>query len=361
MDLENRVHKLSEELRKNSFDIAILFNHSNIRYFTDLRMNRAAESVLLITNEGEITYIVPFLDYLRAKKYCWIENIIPFPEDNPNYLFPLKKYLENKKISKIGIEEDVVTFYKVNFLKEIFGAELLSIDEILTNARAIKSEEEIKIIRESARIADKAMQESLKLLYEGIKESEISAYARYIIEKEGGEGTSFEIFVMSGENAWLPQRISTDKKLKKGELVIFDMGAIYKGYCSDMTRTFSLGGLNREQKNIFDIAYLAQKEAIKAIKPGIKACEIDKIARTIIEKNGYGKNFPHLTGHGIGISVHEKPILDKGVEYELKSNMIVTVEPGIYVNGIGSARVEDMILITENGYELLTHTERELI
>jgi Xaa-Pro aminopeptidase len=361
MNLKNRVKKFSDEMKMKDIDISIIFGSANIRYFTNLRMNKNAESILVITSEGEISYLVPRLDLSRAKKYCWIEKIISFPEDNPNYLIPLKSILNGRKISRIGIEVDTVTLYKVNFLKEIFDAELIPVDELLIDIRAVKTSKEIELIRESARIADKAMQESLKLLHEGIKESDISSHAKYIIEKEGGEGCSFEIFVMSGENAWLPQRISTSKEIKSGELVLFDMGAVYEGYCSDMTRTFTVGGLNSEQKNIFNIAYMAQQEAIKAIKPGMKASEIDHVARSIIEESGYGNNFPHLTGHGIGISIHEKPILDRGVEYILKSNMVVTVEPGIYVDGIGSARIEDMVLITDSGCEILTSTDRLLI
>ena len=211
------------------------------------------------------------------------------------------------------------------------------------------------------RDSDKAMQESLKSLREGIKEVEISAYAKYIMEKEGAEGTSFQPFVMSGENAWLPQRFSSEKKIKKGELVIFDIGAIYRGYCSDLTRTFSLGNLSEEQKEIFNVAYLAQREAIKAVKPGIKASDIDKIARDIITERGYGKYFPHITGHGLGISVHEKPIIDVKVNTKLEPNMVITIEPGIYLEGVGAARVEDMVLVTKEGHEILTKTKRKLI
>lgn len=360
MNLGDRAKKLSEKLIEQKIDAAVLFSPSNIRYCTDFRMNKAVESILLITAGGEISYIVPKLDFNRAITYCRIENIIPFPEDNPNYLLPLKELFKNKNIKKIGVEQDVITFYKLKFLKEVSNADIVPIDEMLVSLRAIKTNEEIELIRKAADIADKAMRESLKLLTEGITEAEISAYAKYIMEKEGAEGTSFEPFVMSGQNAWLPQRFSSSKKITKGELCIFDMGAVYMGYCSDLTRTFSLGGLNDRQKRIFDTAYFAQREAIKAIKPGVRACDIDRIARDIIIESGYGQYFPHLTGHGLGISIHESPILDIGMETRLKPNMIVTVEPGIYVDGIGAARVEDMVLITESGYEVLTKTDREL-
>lgn len=361
MEQEYRVKKLAGILQELKIDLAILLNPANIRFFTDFRMNPATESILVITDEGEITYVVPILDYNRALKTCWIKNIVPFPEDNPNFLMPLKNLLKNRIISKIGIEADSITLHEVSFIKELFNVEMEAIDDQLIDMRAIKTDAEINLIRKSANIADTAMQECLKILHEGITEAEISSYAKYIFEREGGEGTSFEPFVMSGENGWLPQRFSSTKKIAKGELILFDMGTVYKGYCSDLTRTFSLGGLNKKQEEIFNIAYAAQQEAIKAIKPGMYAKDIDKVARDYITDKGYGKYFPHITGHGLGISDHEKPILDKDVQFKLEANMVVTVEPGIYLENVGAARVEDMVLVTREGHELLTHTKRELI
>ena len=143
--------------------------------------------------------------------------------------------------------------------------------------------------------------------------------------------------------------------------MILDLGAIYEGYCSDLTRTFGLGDLTRAQEKIFKVALKAQQAAIAAIKPGMIAAKIDAVAREIIQREGYGEYFPHLTGHGVGLSIHELPIIDKGVETPLTSGMVTTIEPGIYLAGVGAARIEDMVLVTDTGYELLTKAERELI
>lgn len=361
MDLKKRVLDIANMLQSNAIDAVILFDAANIRYFTELRMTEGVQSILVITADAEITYIVPVLDYKRAILNCWINNIVIFPEDNPNYLMPLTQILQEKIIQKVGIEEDVLTYHKINFLKEVFHGELISVDNILTNLRAVKTEEEIPLIRKAAEIADQAMFESLKIVQEGVREADVSALARYIMEKNGAERTSFPPFLMSGKNAWLPQRFSSDKEISKSELILFDMGAIYKGYCSDLTRTFSLGNLSDHQREIFNLAYYAQQEAIKALKPGKQAWEIDKVARDIISAAGYGSNFPHLTGHGLGMSIHEKPIIDVGSNTILMPNMVVTIEPGIYVEGVGAARVEDMVLITETGCEVLTKTDRNLI
>jgi len=339
-----------------------LFNPANIRYLTGFRLNNSASSILVVNHDGEVIYIIPLLDLERAKRDCWMEQIIPFPEDAPDYLWILKKILGNSP-KALGIEENSITHSQVEYLKDIYDdqVEFKSIQGYLADLRAIKSEEEIEAIRKAAAIADKVMWETLKMAEDGVTEVEISAYAEYLMKLEGAEGASFEPFLMSGGNAWLPQRISSNRKLREGELILFDMGAVYQGYCSDLTRTFSLGNLDKKQRQIFEVAYKAQQAAIAAIRPGKKAEEIDRIAREVIEKEGFGKYFPHLTGHGLGLSIHEIPIIDHDIDRVLEPNMVVTVEPGIYLAGVGAARVEDMVLITETGYEVLTETKRELI
>ena len=360
MEYQERVAALAERLGEREIDLAILFDQANIRYFSGFRLNRATSSILIVDRDGELAFIVALLDHERARRDCWIENILHFPEDTPDYLSILRRPLRRRP-RRIGIEPGAITQYQAEYLKGLYeGTELLSVEEDLAELRAVKSQEELTALRQAAAIADKAMQEALKKARAGnVTEAEVSAYAEYMMKLEGAEGPSFEPFLMSGENAWLPQRISSDKRLKEGELCLFDMGAVYQGYCSDLTRTFSLGGLDKEQRRIFEIAYRAQQAAIEAIRPGKRAGEIERAAREVIERAGF-KN-PHLTGHGLGLSIHERPIIDRGVDTILKPGMVVTIEPGIYLPGVGAARVEDMVLITETGYEILTRTERELI
>lgn len=365
LNYSNRISQLAKRLSEESIDKIILFNRANIRYYTGFRMNAASFSILIIDRDGEVCLIVPLLDYQRARRDCWIDNksIDHFPEDTPDYLKALESSLLSNSPKKIGLEENSITHHQMSYLKELCpkSAKFNSIDQMLLKLRSIKTESELEIIRKAASIADKAMTKALEMIKEGTTEAEISAYAKYVMECEGAEGPSFEPFVMSGENAWLPQRISTKKELAEGELTVFDMGAICGGYCSDLTRTFCLGEASKEQKKIFKVAYQAQRRAIDTIKPGKKAWEIDNAAREIIENHGYGEYFPHLTGHGVGIDIHEHPILDKGVKMVLEPNMVTTVEPGIYLPEVGAARVEDMVLVTEDGSEILTQTKRSLM
>lgn len=363
MEYQQRVAALVQRLREKALDLAVLFDRANIRYFAGFRLNRAASSVLVIDKSGSLTFIVARLDYERAKRDCWIEseNVLFFPEDTPDYLRVLHPSL--KKAKTIGIEEKSITHYQFSYLQKICGdeMELESIESDLSQLRAIKSPEEIEMIRRAAAIADEAMTKVFQTVKKGMTEAEVSSYAEYVMKTEGAEGASFEPFLMSGENAWLPQRLSSQKKLKEGELMILDLGAIYGGYCSDLTRTFGLGDLTRAQEKIFKVALKAQQAAIAAIKPGVKAAEVDGIAREIIERDGFGGYFPHLSGHGVGLSIHESPIIDRSVETFLSPGMVTTIEPGIYFPGVGAARIEDMVLITETGHELLTRAEREVI
>jgi Xaa-Pro aminopeptidase len=233
--------------------------------------------------------------------------------------------------------------------------------DFMVRLRLVKSEAELDRIREAAAIADRVMEEIAGEVQPGVQEQEFVGMVEYLLRREGAEGPSFEPFFMSGENAWLPQRVASRKSLREGELALLDMGAVYRGYCSDITRTFAVGEVSEEQRRIFRVAREAQAAAIEAIRPGVMASAVDRAAREVIEAAGLGSYFPHLTGHGVGVSIHEPPILDRGVDMLLEPGMVLTVEPGIYLPGVGAARVEDMVVVTGTGCELLTSAQRDLV
>ena len=357
-----RIAALQEGMERAGIDLVLLFDRANVRYFTGFRLNRVINSILAVPRDREPVYVVAQLDLERAKRDCWIERIVPFPEDTPNYLSALAPLLTGH-VRKLGTERDVITLAQADYIRELAGSgcELVDIRPLTTRLRAVKSPEEIELIRRAAEIADRAMEEVIDNLRPGVSEAELSALAECRMLREGAEGVSFEPFLMSGENGWLPQRISSRKPLRTGELALLDMGAVYDGYCSDLTRTFAVGKVDAEKRRIFRVAYAAQQAAIAAIRPGIRACDVDAVARKMIAAEGLGEYFPHLTGHGVGLSTHEPPILDRNVEMVLEPGMVVTVEPGIYLPGVGAARVEDMVLVTPTGHELLTATSRELV
>lgn len=361
-EFKKRVAKFADNMKAAGIDTSVLFNQGHIRYFTNFRVNQAAETVLIIGNDASISFLVPRLDLFRAKIDCWIDHIVSFLEDTPDYLAPLRKLL-NREWKTIGIEQNTISAHHLSYISDICKGRMEPIDSLLVNQMKIKTDWEIEKLKKAAHIASLSMNEVKRYiaLNQNVTEREATGYAKYTMEKNGAENYSFEPFMMSGLDAALPRRVSTDKVLTEGELILFDMGCIYDGYCSDITRTFSLGQPSMKQKEIFDIALKAQKKAIGAIKPGVRSHEVDAVARDFITESGYGEYFPHLTGHGLGLFVHEHPILDKGEESILMENMVLTVEPGIYVPEIGAARIEDMILVTEDGYEYLTTSSRELL
>jgi len=361
MEHARRLDALLERMREHELRLVLLFDRDNIRYFTGFRLNRVVASILAISPEEGPTYIVAKLDLNRAKRDGWIERLIPFPEDTPNYLDALCPLFGNSG-KRIGVEKDSLTLSQAEYLRGLSSekSEFVDVRGITSELRAIKSDEEIACLRRAAEIASNVMELVQGAIRPGVREIELSSWTEYLIGQEGAEGASFEPFFMSGENAWLPQRISSQKVLGEGELALLDMGAIYDGYCSDITRTFAIGDISAEQEQIFRVALEAQQAGIEAIRPGVGACDVDAAARTVIENAGFGEYFPHLTGHGIGISSHEMPIADRGVETILQSGMVLTVEPGIYLPGIGAARVEDMVVVTPLGCEVLTSAPRGL-
>lgn len=359
--LSQRVNALIERMKGAGLELVLLLDRDNIRYFTGFRVNRVVNSILVISADEGATYIVAKLDLKRAKRDCWIEQVVCFPEDTPEYLDVLQPLIDSST-RYIGTEKDILSLAQTEYLRKVSGDRFVLVDvrPLTSKLRAIKSQQEIASLRKAADIASRAMEQVQEAVRPGMREAELSAWAEYLMNKEGSEGSSFEPFFMSGENAWLPQRVSSQKELREGEMALLDMGAIYEGYCSDITRTFAVGRISSKQRGVFQIALEAQQAAMESIRPEVTALDVDAAARKVIDSAGYGDFFPHLTGHGVGLSSHETPIIDRGVDTVLEPGMVVTVEPGIYVPGLGAARVEDMVVVTDTGSKLLTSAPRGL-
>ena len=241
------------------------------------------------------------------------------------------------------------------------GVELIDITEGLQGLRAVKDEEEVERIRKATRLTEDALREGLKRLEVEVSELKVAAAIEYAMKVGGSEAPAFPTIVASGENAALPHAHPTDRRVKGGDLVVIDLGAVYMGYCSDITRTVSVGRVGEREKDMFYAVLEAQKKALSKIRPGVKAKDVDAEARRILEEYGYAKFYIHSTGHGVGIEVHEPPRLSPDSNLELKPGMIVTVEPGVYVRGFAGVRIEDIVLVTESGVEVLSRFEKDLI
>ncbi|NLI11350.1 M24 family metallopeptidase [Pelotomaculum propionicicum] len=277
-----------------------------------------------------------------------------------SYNMVLAEILKEHNLVRLGCEGDHLTYNQFSDLKKMLpGIELKPGSGMVEHLRLCKDENEIKHIEEAARLADQAFVKILPAVNTGAAEREIALQLEYLMRESGAEESAFKIIVASGSRSALPHGVASLKTLQRGDLVTFDFGAVYRGYNSDITRTVVIGPPDARQKEIYEIVLEAQMNAISVIKAGVRAADVDQAARGIIEKKGYGPNFGHSTGHGLGLDVHENPRLSAKDETILRSGMVVTVEPGIYLPGWGGVRIEDTVVVEDNGCRILTKTPKE--
>lgn len=260
-----------------------------------------------------------------------------------------------------GFEDDYVTFSKFASLKRISPKSVFSpVSSHIDKIRMIKDDSEIEKIKTAARIADSAFSYILDKISVGKTERQIALDLEYFMKSQGAEGLSFDTIVASGVRSALPHGTATDKVIESGDFVTLDFGCKYKGYCSDMTRTVVVGKASQNQKEIYNTVLTAQKASLDTIRAGELAKAVDDAARSIIIDAGYGKNFGHGLGHSLGLMVHESPSCSPKSADILTENMLMTIEPGIYIEDFGGVRIEDLVLITKDGHENLTSSEKEL-
>ena len=345
-------------MNAEDMDAVLLFERGNVRYFTGWHQNPSSFSLLYVSQD-DLKYLVPELDFKAVQTECWIDpdNIYKFETDPVGRL---DEIANTNSIDSVGIEKGSILSVREKKIKSALSKNVKNANKLINGLRIIKTEEEIKLYREAAEKTSEVMNTIIDELEVGMKEREISARAKYLMESLGAEGQSFEPFAMSGNHSWMPHRSSTDKELHDGDLTLLDMGMMFDGYSTDMTRTFMVGKPSEEQEDMFEAASEAQRAAIEALGPGVRAKDIHSAAVSVFEEYGFAEYFPHLTGHGLGCDIHENPIIDENQEIELKPGMITTIEPGIYKEGVGGARLEDMVLITDTGYEILTEAPRDL-
>lgn len=266
------------------------------------------------------------------------------------------------KAENIGFESNYITYEQFEDLKKHFDGNVIEpVANIVEELRIIKEPEEIEMIKKAQEITDKTFSHILGYIKPGVTEKDLACEMEYFMKKNGAESTAFDTIVASGPRSSLPHGRASERKLQPGDFITMDFGARYSCYCSDMTRTVFLGEPDDTQLKIYDVVLQAQQKALEYIKPGLLGKDVDRVAREIIEKNGYGKNFGHGLGHGVGIEIHESPRLSTKGEKELLPGMVVTVEPGIYIENYGGVRIEDMVVVTRDGCDNLTRSCKRLI
>lgn len=350
-----RLNKLRDKFKANEVEAVLVTSNYNRRYITGFT---GTAGVALIT-KTDAKFITDFRYVDQASEQAIDFEIV---QHKNSLVEEIATQLKDLGIKRLGFEKNHVSFAQYEDFKSKFtGTELVPVSGMLENIRLIKDEQEIKILKEAAQIADAAFDHIITYIKPGLTELDVSNELEFFMRKQGAVSSSFDIIVASGIRSALPHGVASDKIIKTGELVTLDFGAYYKGYCSDITRTVAVGKPSSELEKIYNTVLEAQLRGMKGIKPGLTGKEADALTRDYITEQGYGEYFGHSTGHGLGMEVHEGPGLSMKSDTVLEPGMVVTVEPGIYISGVGGTRIEDDTVITENGNETLTHSTKELL
>jgi Xaa-Pro aminopeptidase len=359
--LTERLRKIREILLEKKLDGLMLTGEVSRFYAGGLR---TSAGVVLITPKENV-FITDFR-YIEAAREA-LSGLFRVEENN----------LERKtsaiindalpRAKRLGVESDIMTLKWAEAWKKAFGnlgnkhIKLIPAEEGIHALRAVKDRAEINAMREAQRITEKVFFEVLPLVRPGAAERDIGAEIVFRLIKNGADKPSFDPIAASGPNGSKPHALPTGRIIERGDFVTLDFGCVYRGYCSDMTRTVAVGKVTGEMREIYGIVLKAQEAGIAAARAGIQGKEIDAAARAVISEAGYGDYFGHGFGHGLGIEIHEKPNANPSETKALPAGAVVSAEPGIYLPGRFGVRIEDMILITETGCENLTAAEKGLI
>lgn len=344
------------ELKKNSIDAYLVLGAENKRYISGF----TGSNSLVIKYEKGGFFATDGRYTLQAKEEVYEEFEQTIITAGASFKDVLKEELIKKGIKRLGFDGSKLTLTAYKEHKENLNfLEMVNVESLIEEERLFKKDEEVAKIKEAVKITDKVFLEGIKEIKEGMTEKELANLLDYYHVKFGGEKPSFDTIVAFGDHTALPHATPGERKLKKGDIITIDFGCFYEGYCSDMTRTFFFGeAQNDELVKIHNIVNEAGKRQMAAVKEGMSSFEIDKIGRDYIKEQGYGDKFAHGTGHGIGLEIHETPLLNTVSDVTLKDGMAITIEPGIYVEGLGGVRIENDLIVRKDGAEILNTSNR---
>ncbi len=359
----SRIKNLKKILGEKELNSIIILNDANIFYLTGFHGINSG-SILLITDDS-IYLLVNFIYLEKAENSIKNKGIkvVLYSKDK---FKKLNEILEGYRFNSVAVEWENISFKNGYKLKELLSGQGKKINDaggLVKELRSVKDKEEIKKIKDSCSITDNTFKSILKLRpddIERLSEVELAFYLEELLIKGNSSGKSFDIITAYDKGTSMPHYVPQKRYINNG-IVLMDFGCRFGNYCSDMTRTIFTRNNKKcnEFKKIYDIVLKAQLKAIERCREGISSGELDRVARKFISSKGYGENFGHGLGHGVGLEVHEEPVINKGVKTILKENMVITIEPGIYIKNFGGVRIEDMVIVKKNKCEVLYKSRKD--
>jgi Xaa-Pro aminopeptidase len=350
-----RVQKLRKALERQQLDAILITNSYNRRYISGFT---GTSGYVLVTADRAW-----FLTDFRYLDQAALQAVgFEIVEHQPRAINTVKELLESVHLTRLAVEQDDLSYGTYQEYQAALGSiALVPVSGVVERLRMIKEESELAVLQEACDLADRTFTHILPFLKPGAIETDIALEMEMFMRKNGAVSSSFDTIIASGERSAMPHGVASGKALARGELITMDYGALYKGYCSDITRTVALGQVPAKLREIYDIVLEANLKCIEGLRPGMTGKQGDAIARDIIAAAGYGDRFGHGTGHAVGLEIHENPRLSLQCDTVLEPGMVVTVEPGIYLPGLGGVRIEDDVVITETGVRVLTRASKEFL
>ncbi|MGQ9707389.1 MAG: M24 family metallopeptidase [bacterium] len=354
----NRIGLLKKSLVSEGLDGLIVTSLTNIRYLSGFT---GSNGMMLVTGSGAVFYTdFRYQEQIKTEVHGCAKRVLErdlygsFPVDD------LHKFFGRKRRPRIGVEENHLTLSRFRQLRsQLKMVQLVPVRDLVLELRRRKSRQELALMARAQAITERVFGEVVRMLKPGIREKDLANEIEFRFRRYGE--SAFPPIVASGENGAKPHGRASDRKIRTGDCITFDLGCRYQGYCSDMTRTVFLGRPDQELARVYEQVLRAQEEALAVIKPGVPGKLVDLAARDHLNRAGLGKFFGHSLGHGVGLEVHEQPVLAQTSKQTLKSGDVVTVEPGVYLPGKGGIRIEDMVLVNRNGYFNFTKAKKGLV
>jgi Xaa-Pro aminopeptidase len=355
MNGPTRIARIQERLESEGIDAAYVAHLPNVRYLCGFTGSNGS----LVIGRSAARFLTD--GRYRAQAAQEVQGaeveVYGLPDDLDR---GLRRALSDFEAARVGFEAVHTTVAMLDRLRAAGGPAFVPTTELVERLRMVKEPEELDRIREAARMADEGLAHVLERVSEGVSERELALELEFFMRRRGADDVSFDPIVAAAERSALPHARPTDRQVEKGRYLLFDLGCIYEGYCSDMTRTVVVGEPDDRHREIYELVARAQQAGLDAVEPGRPAAEVDRAARGVIEEAGLGDAFGHGLGHGVGIEIHEAPTIRATSRDVLEVGQVITIEPGVYLPGWGGVRVEDLVAVTPGGPAVLSRSPKEL-